>query len=369
MAVKSTIVSAMILSAMACAQDAAPQSAVAAVRLNNQALTLAEEGKYLDAEKLYHSALAVKSGDDLSRAKICNNLAWLYRRQDRYKDAEKELRRALEMRQKKLPPGSIEIAYSFNNLADMFRIEGRDWEARNLLETAVKNLREFHPDAPGLPIVLGNLAVILCQFHEFDQAEKLLRSALSDSERDHGEISREVAIAANNLGQIMRAKNDLKGAAAMYDRAAGILEKLAPKNTSDLATVLANIGQLLSEQHQDGTARKTEERALGLLNGDGDGPLRAAILQNIGNIVAGSGNAAESLPYFEQSLDIQEKTLGPEHPATVRLLFDYSAATSRAGRKSMAHKLRKRAEELLRRLQIQSPDAFTVSLNSLRTER
>jgi len=275
-------------------------------------------------------------------------------------------RRALQWRQKNLPPSSVQIAYSLSNLADVYSSEGRDWEARNLLETAVRILREFHPDATGFSVITSNLAVVLSNFQEYDEAEDLLRTALNGAERQHGADSREVGGAANNLAQVLRAKKDFEGAASMYKRAVEIFKALGPQATPDLATALANMGQLLEQQHQSGQARQTEQQALDLLRPDGNGPLRAAILHNLGNILAGSGNAAGSLAYFEQSLQIQEDAFGPEHPATVGLLFDYAAATLRAGQESLARKLRKRADEMLARLHSELPGQFTVSLNSLR---
>ncbi len=363
MGVMSAIISALLFSAFAFAQD----PLAAAAKLNNQAQALADQGRLQDAEELYRSALAVKC-DDLSRAKIANNLAWLYRRQDRYPEAEKTLRRALQWRQKNLPPASIDIAYSLNNLADVYRIEGRDWEARNLLEAAVRILREFHPEAEGFSVIVSNLAVVLTKFHEYDQAENLLSAALKGSEQQHGAMSREVGIAANNLAQVLRAKKRPEDAAALYARAAHIFEALGPDGAPDLAVALANTGQLLEEQHQCLEARQTEQRALDLLSADGNAPLRAAILQNLGNIVVSSGNPSAALPYFEQSLDIREKAFGAEHPATVRLLLDYAAATLRVGQKSLAHQLKKRAQDLYARLQIATPGQFTVSLNALREQ-
>jgi len=365
MAVTSAVISALLFSGLAVAED----PLATATKLNNQALALTEQGRFLDAENLYRSALAVKSCDDLNRATIATNLAWLYERLDRYPEAEKSLRRALQWRQKSLPPTSIDIAYSLNNLADVYRIEGRDWEARNLMEAAVRILREFHPDAEGVSAIVSNLAVVLSKLQEYDRAQDLLQAALSDSERVHGAMSRDVGIAANNLAQVLRAKKHPEDAAALYARAVHIFEMLGPEAAPDLAVALANTGQLLDEQHQCGQARQTEQRALDLLSTGGNALLRAAILQNLGNIVAGSGDPAGALPYFEQSLDIQEKAFGAQHPATVRLLLDYAAATLRAGQKSLAHKLRKRAEELFARLQSENPGQLTVSLNSLREAR
>jgi hypothetical protein len=90
------------------------------------------------------------------------------------------------------------------------------------------------------------------------------------------------------------------------------------------------------------------------------------ILRHLGNIVANTGNPSASLPYFQQSLLIEEKTLGEDHPGMASLLLDYSSATLRAGKKSLSRKLRRRATDLLARLKSRSRDQMTVSLSDLR---
>ena len=361
MFITRAIALAVLLTAPAFAEDPLHT----AMRMNDQAMAFVDQGKWQDAENLYRSALDVKC-DELMRARIANNLALLYRSEDRYPDAEAALRHALDWRQKNLPAGSVEIAYSLNNLADVYRIQGRDWEARNLFESALKILGGSGPDNVGFPVVASNLAVVLCKFNEYDRAEDLLHQALTGMEREHGAISREVGVASNNLAQVFQAKKKLQEAAEMYRRAVDIFEALGPATELDLAAVLANRGELFEEQHQNGQAEQDEQRALDLLNPQGNGPLRAAILQNLGNILAESPNPKDALPYFEQSLQVQEKALGSEHPATVRLLLDYSAATLRAGQEALSRKLRKRAQALFKRIQSTDPGGFTVSLNSLR---
>ena len=87
-----------------------------------------------------------------------------------------------------------------------------------------------------------------------------------------------------------------------------------------------------------------------------------------------------SLPYFEQSLVIRDnfrarqgfrarKAFESEHFTTAALLLDYASATERAGRKPLSRKLRKRAEDLLGRINHQSPSQMTVSLSDLRAAK
>jgi tetratricopeptide (TPR) repeat protein len=356
------IVLAILFVGIAPAQDSLSEAATR----NNAAVLLVDEGRYAEAEEVFRAALGAKYDDDLTRAKIANNLASLYQRLDRYRDAEQMFRRALQWRQKNLPSTSLEVAYSFNNLAEIYRILGRDWDARNLLETAARTLQQFHPEAHGLGIVLSNLAAVRCRFREFDAAEELLRVALISSEKQQGAGSREYGVALNNLGQVLETRNEFEAAVPVYAQAIGIFEHLGSEATLDLAAALANSGELYQHLDRMAEAQEAEKRALSLLHQQGDAPLRAAILRNIGNIVAVAGQPADSLPYFEQSLTIQERTLGREHPATASILFDYAAATLRAGQKSLSRKLRKRAVELLSRQNIESPDQLTVSVRDLR---
>jgi tetratricopeptide (TPR) repeat protein len=360
---------AMLFSGMVGAQSAGKDSLLQAIARNNEAISLAHEGREAEAEQLYRAALGAGYEDDLARAKIANNLAALYQREDRFRDAEVMYRRALQWRQKHLPPASVEVAYSLNNLAEIYRMEGRDWEARNLMETALGTLQQFHADAAGLPSVLNNLAIVRCRLGEVDQAEELLRTALRSSHQNLDAASQEYGVTLNNLGKVLETKNDFVAALPLYEQAIGIFERVGAPARKDLASALANTGVLYLRLDRIADARQAEQRALELLRPAGDAVLRAQILRNLGNIMALTGSPVDSLPYFEQSLSIRDKTLGQDHPATARLLLDYASATLRAGNKSLSRKLRKRAAGLVARFNLQSRDHMTVSVSALRDDK
>jgi len=360
---------AMFLGGIAWAQNVSNISLAEAIARNNSAVQLAREGREGEAEKLYLAALGAGYDDDLSRAKIANNLGGLYQRQERFPDAERMFRSVLQWRQKNLPAASIEVAYSLNSLAEIYRMEGRDWEARNLMETALRTLQQFHADAAALPVILSNLATVLLRFKEFDDAEELLRSVLISYQKQGQTSGRDYAVALNNLGQVLESKNDFEAAASLYQQAIEIFERLGATARIDLSATLANAGELYQSLGRIEEARQAEDRALELLPPQRNGLLRALILRHLGNIVAKAGKPADSLPYFEQSLVIEDKTFGPEHPGTAGLLLDYSSASLRAGNKSLSRKLRKRATELLARLNSQSPDQMTVSVRDLRAAK
>lgn len=340
-----------------------------AVLRNNEGVRLTNEGRYAEAEQSYRAALEIGCDDDLVRAKIATNLGTLYQREDRYPEAERMLRSALELRQKNLPVASADVAYSLNNLAEIYRIEGRDWEARKLMETAAQRLRESHSDDAGFPIILTNLAVVLCHFDQLDQAQELLRSAVVFYEKHGQTAGRGYGIALNNLGQISEIKNDLEAAGSLYQQAIGIFETLGDSGRTDLAATLARAGMFYQKMARTAEAQQAEQRALGLLHPEGDTLLRAQILWNLGNITAQGSKPSDALHYFEQSLIIHEDRLGAEHPATANLLMDYASATKRAGNKSLSRKLYKRAQDLLAKISTRSLGQMTVSLRDLRDSR
>jgi tetratricopeptide (TPR) repeat protein len=337
-----------------------------AIARNNQAVELTRAGRDTEAERLYRAALEESREDEIASARIATNLGELYRRQDRYRDAERMFHSALEWRRKNLPESNADLAYALNNLGEIYRVEGRDWEARNLMESAARSLELFHPDAPGLPVVLSNFAVVLCGFREFERAESSLRSALNAYDRLHQTSTPEYGVSLTALAGILQAQDRLLAAEPLYEQAIGIFEGVGPTARVNLAATLAGQGELYQRLERPDEAGQTEQRALQLLPPAGDALLRVQILRNLGNIAARGSKPADSVPYFQQSLSIQEKTLGADHPATAALLLDYASATQRAGDKSLARKLRKRAQELIERLSPQMPIPMTVSLRDLR---
>src|SRR5581483_10869274 len=219
----------------------------------------------------------------------------------------------------------------------------------NLLESSVDNLERFHPEAEGLPVILGNLAIVQCRFGELQRAEELLRRALESYEGD-GRESRNFAVTLSDMAQVLQLKEEFHAAAPLYEQAIGIFERLGQPNTVDLAATLADEGTLYLRLGQIEESRQAELRALELLPASSNRALRAQVLRSLGNVEARGAHPSDSLPYFEESLQIQERTLGAEHPATAALLLDYSSATLRTGNKSRARKLRQRALDLLAKI-------------------
>ena len=258
-----------------------------------------------------------------------------------------------------------------NNLAEIYRLEGRYWEARSLTEAAVDALRRSDPASPDMPVFLNNLGDLERDLHRLDKAEQSLQLAYRLAETLSGPQGRVLAIVLNNQGQLLTDKQDFAAAERLYRRSAAILENSGPDHAGELAVPLANMGHVLGLLGRNNEARQTELRALTLLNSQPyrDDLLYASILHNLGTLAAAEDHMADSLTYFAQSLATQERILGLEHPFIAEVLFDYAAAEQRAGAKSQAQKLRKRAERLMARRRRDDLSRYTVDAPAFKNQR
>ena len=97
-----------------------------------------QQADYAEAEKQSEAALKeAEAFDDVRLATSLNNLALLYKAQGRYAEAEPLYQRALAIREKALGPEHPDVATSLENYADLLRKTGRVSEATKM-ETRAK---------------------------------------------------------------------------------------------------------------------------------------------------------------------------------------------------------------------------------------
>jgi tetratricopeptide (TPR) repeat protein len=123
-------------------------------------------GDYTGAQPAYQRALAlserVLGPDHPDVAMSLNNLALLYRAQGRYGEAEPLHQRALALCERVLGPDHPATAVSLNNLALLYDAQGRYGEAEPLYQRALALCeRVLGPDHPDTATVRQNYAILL----------------------------------------------------------------------------------------------------------------------------------------------------------------------------------------------------------------
>ena len=106
-----------------------------------QGSALVKTGNYEQAILFWGKALELRKKefgpDDPTTATLLNNLATLYRVQGRYAEAEPLMKRAFAIREKELGPEHPDVGESLNNLALLYYAQGRSADAEPLYERAL----------------------------------------------------------------------------------------------------------------------------------------------------------------------------------------------------------------------------------------
>jgi tetratricopeptide (TPR) repeat protein/nucleoside phosphorylase len=158
----------------------------AANLLNRTGVYLSEHASYTIAEPLFRRSLHIyeQLGPDHPVAWTLNNLAELYREQGKYAEAEPLHQRALRIREQQLGPEHPWVAEPLNGLALLYYQQDKYAEAEPLYKRALaireKALEPLHPDTTSSLI---NLAVLYESQGRYTEAEPLFQRALAICER------------------------------------------------------------------------------------------------------------------------------------------------------------------------------------------
>jgi tetratricopeptide (TPR) repeat protein len=190
--------------------------------LNSLAWLYRVQGKYAEAESLYERLLKIIEKDldpDVvnylwSEYTICqNNLAELYRVQGKYAEAESLYERSLKIIEKDLDPRFPDVVHPLwleysicqNNLAELYRVQGKYAEAESLYERSLK-IREnvFGPEHPDVAQSLNNLAILYNDQGKYAEAERLFKRSLKIYEKALGPEHLDVATVCENMANLYK---------------------------------------------------------------------------------------------------------------------------------------------------------------------
>jgi tetratricopeptide (TPR) repeat protein len=213
--------------------------------LSNLARLYQAQGRYSEAEPLYKRALAANERlpadpnaflsvnepgrDHAATLVVVNNLAELYRAQGRDAEAEPLLKRALAGRERALGPEHPDTLRSRNNLAAMYQMQGRHKEADVLYQATLEaKKRKLGAENPATLRSGNNRATLLETDGRHDEAEALYREVIAGWERvagpEHPDMLRPVANLAllyHMVGRYAEAEALNKHAIDGYDKALG----------------------------------------------------------------------------------------------------------------------------------------------------
>ncbi|WP_212748612.1 tetratricopeptide repeat protein, partial [Spirosoma lacussanchae] len=241
---------------------------------------LQAHNQHLDAVAWYERALRLSS-DESQRATTLNNLAVLYRANQRFAEAEAAYDEALSIRRQlaqQSPAAYLpNVATTLNNLAILYRANQRFAEAEAAYDEALSLYRQLAQQSPAayLPNVattLNNLAVLYSDNQRFAEAEAAYDEALSLyrqlAQQSPAAYLPDVATTLNNLAVLYSDNQRFAEAEAAYDEALSIRRQLAQQSPAaylpDVAMTLNNLAILYSDNQRFTEAEAAYDEALSI---------------------------------------------------------------------------------------------------------
>jgi tetratricopeptide (TPR) repeat protein/tRNA A-37 threonylcarbamoyl transferase component Bud32 len=231
--------------------------------------------------------------------------------------------------------------------------------------------KKIESDLAGQPLVQAGLMTtigeVYMQFAAYDEAESLLRKALTLRENTPGAAGRDLAETLRSLADVLRRKGDLDGAAPLIQRALDLHQKELGPNDPEVATDLNVLALILAGQGDASASLAAFERAL-KIEERARGPNSqevAAVLNGLAATLAGKGENERAKGLYERALRIDEKRLNPGNPALATDLGNLAALLVAMGDLKGAKPLYERAIEIETQALGPEHPSVAISLNNL----
>ena len=223
----------------------------------NQAVTLAEQALKL--------AQSVYQGDHPNIASSLNNLAALYKSQGKLSQAEPLYQQALAMRQRLFEGDHPDVATSLNNLAALYDSQGKLSQAEPLYQQALAmRQRLFEGDHPDIAQSLNNLAALYDSQGKLSQAEPLYQQALAMLQRLFEGDHPDVAQSLNNLAALYHSQGKMSQAEPLLQQALAILQRLFEGDHPNIVLSLNNLAILLIKSDRPTEALALMQQAIAM---------------------------------------------------------------------------------------------------------
>ncbi len=281
---------------------------------------LVEQSRYSEAEVLLTRAsdLVQNIEDDNIRASIISDLARLKIELGEYDEAERLCKRALELTRATKGDDHLETAMCLSILGSAYFSNRKIDKAESAYRKAIK-LIEKHTHF--FTTFIGaenyrNLAIILTQRGNYDEAEGLFLKILAMHSRNDGPTTIQVAETHKNLGELYEIQEKNQDALMQYERAFSIASQIFSADNAELADFALYIADIHKKESNFAKAKKIYKEALVTLeNALGPShPKTCTLLQRFGELAIEEQEYASAQEFFNRALNNLEQILGTEHP-------------------------------------------------------
>ncbi|GAA6619722.1 tetratricopeptide repeat protein [Scytonema sp. NUACC26] len=341
--------------------------------VNNLAELYRIQERYSEAESLYQQALNTRKrlfGEEhIDVAQSLNNLAALYVSQGHYSQAEQYFLTTLNLWKQLLGDEHPQVLIVLNNIANVYREQGRYQEAENLylqiIKIQKKNPSEY--ESHDIWRTLNNFAVLYESQGRYQEAENKHLEAIDRIKHLQGSEHHDIAVSLNNIAVLYDLQGHYSQAEENYLQALAILKKLLGDEHSYIASTLNNIAGNYKEQGRYLEAEKKFIEALVMRKsvfGD-EHPEVAASLSNLAEIYLLQGRYPEAEKNYLAAYSMRKRLFTSEHPNIAESLNNLAVLYFYQGRYTQAEQMHFESLSMCERLLgKQNPD-YADYLNNL----
>jgi tetratricopeptide (TPR) repeat protein len=257
-----------------------------------------------------HAGISRDGGDDLRLSRLLGVDARLADDEGRFAEAIDAAKRALAIREQRLPGDHPDIAEGLNDLS-VIAFDAGDLDAAIDYSRRALSIREaaFGPNHPAVGAALGNLANALDQQGKCDEAVEDYQRVLAVFTAAFGPDDPMVIYTWDNLGQAYNDKEDYAAALDAQTRALRLGERVLGPTHPEVVTMWVNLAVTYRRLRRYDDAIAAAQRYVGLTeaaNGPDD-PEIVIGLTNIGQTLSDEHENARALPYLERAVGLATK--------------------------------------------------------------
>jgi tetratricopeptide (TPR) repeat protein len=281
--------------------------------------------RYLDQAQACHELIEHYRFVFVEAASILNRAGLYLQDHALYAEAEPLYLRALAIREQHLGSEHPLTAISLNNLAELYRVQGKYEQAEPLYQRTLTI--DYGAKRSAIITDFNNLASLYFVQRRYSEAEPLYQRALTIREQQSGAEHPDTATSLNNLATLYRVQGKYEQAEPLYQRALAIYEKRVGSAHPSTATSLNNLASLYQEQGKYKQAEPLYQRALAIREQQlgAEHPDTATSFNNLASLYFVQCRYSEAEPLLKHALTIYERQLGAEHPTTRTIQANYIA--------------------------------------------
>ena len=255
------------------------------------------------------------AGQPIVQAQMLDALGRVNDQLGRFDDAERMLRRALELRRSQLGDNHADVAVTLNNLSNVLVQTDRGDEALRLSRDALAiQQRVLGPKHPDVALALAKVAT---RTSDLAAAESLYRAARDIQRATLGPDDAAVATTDRDLAEVLITRRKYDAAEAMIRESLAIRARLdGPDHVSATNTMIFLADLLLFYRNRPASAESLYNRAIDILRRESPNrPARlGGALAGLESIAHSRGDHVRAEAYARELLDVQRRTAGNEHP-------------------------------------------------------